>query len=192
MGQFVSAKLDTRPLERRLRVLKKSTGRRALARALNVGLAGLVAESKAEAKKATTLKAGRVNQAFRKQRARVGRGHAELGIGTQPVPLIHFRARPMKRGGVSFQVKRQGGRQRLKHAFVATMPSGHEGVFERNLKKQIPRRAPGYHGLRISEKHSTGVGVHLGRPKVKRRIMDEGKRRFIKELDRQIDLALSK
>ena len=188
---FVEARLNVEPLEKQLRRLGRTTGRRNLARAMNAGLKGLEVEAKAEARKATTLKLSRINQAMRKQRARAGAAHVELGIRADPVPLIHFRARELKRGGVSFQVKKSGGRHVLKHAFIATMPSGHRGVFERDLKKVVPRKAPKYSGLRIRQNVSTGVAQHLNKPPIKRRIQREALKRFTKELDRQIKLSLA-
>lgn len=50
-------------------------------------------------------------------------------------PLIKFGARETK-SGVSFKVA--GKREKLRHAFISTMPSGHQGVFERQIKGGKP------------------------------------------------------
>lgn len=47
------------------------------------------------------------------------------------IPLMLFGAKDTKKRGVTFAVRKGGGRQRLKHAFIATMPNGKTGVFER-------------------------------------------------------------
>lgn len=47
------------------------------------------------------------------------------------IPLMQFGAKDSKKRGVTFAVRRGGGKTRLKHAFIATMPNGRTGVFER-------------------------------------------------------------
>jgi hypothetical protein len=46
------------------------------------------------------------------------------------VPLIEFQARPVQRG-VSVKVLRANAPTHVRHAFIATMRSGHRGVFWR-------------------------------------------------------------
>ena len=45
--------------------------------------------------------------------------------------LIEFKARMSKRSGVNARILRSGGKASLRHAFIATMPSGHRGVYMR-------------------------------------------------------------
>ena len=63
---------------------------------------------------------------------------ASLTVTARPVPLINYQARQGKRG-VTIRVSRKGSRVRLRHGFIATMPSGHRGVFERDLARQSRR-----------------------------------------------------
>lgn len=51
-----------------------------------------------------------------------------------PVPLSLFSGTRQTMKGVSVQVKRAGSRGILRHAFIATMNSGHIGVFRREVK----------------------------------------------------------
>jgi len=53
------------------------------------------------------------------------------------IPVIRFGARQTKRG-VSYRIKRGGGRKKIAGAFKATMDSGHEGVFVRRGAKRLP------------------------------------------------------
>ena len=50
------------------------------------------------------------------------------------IPLFDFGARQTKRG-VSYNL---GGRKTLAGAFIATMPTGHEGVFMRKGANRLP------------------------------------------------------
>ena len=53
------------------------------------------------------------------------------GSGKSRIPLIQFGATQTKRNGVKFKVRRSGSAMRLRHAFIATMDSGHKGVYQR-------------------------------------------------------------
>lgn len=53
---------------------------------------------------------------------------AIISVSGRPIPLIEFDARQIRRG-VSVKVK--GERKMVTHAFLATMRSGHQGVFVR-------------------------------------------------------------
>lgn len=59
-----------------------------------------------------------------------------LRVSGEPVPLVAYPHRQTSKG-VSVEVNR-GKRTLLKGAFVATMRSGHEGVFRRRGKGRLP------------------------------------------------------
>jgi hypothetical protein len=82
------------------------------------------------------VKAGTVREAFSIRKATRDRLVAEVSASAQPIGLIHFGAR-QTRTGVSYKLKKFG-RNTLKHAFIATMGSGHRGVFLRRTKKRLP------------------------------------------------------
>lgn len=68
-----------------------------------------------------------------------------------PIPLINYGARQTSKG-VSVNVK--NGRKVIAHAFIATMASGHQGVFARQGKthKKVMRRGRTYwSGLPVKE-----------------------------------------
>lgn len=86
-----------------------------------------------------------------------GRLVARLRASGRPIPLIAYDARAVK-AGVSVKVK--GGRKALAHAFIATMPSGHKGVFERvgsSHKKVVFNGVAQWRGLPIKELFGPGV-----------------------------------
>jgi hypothetical protein len=79
----------------------------------------------------------------------------------KPLPLMSFGARQVGRG-VSVEVTK-GKRSIVKHAFIATMQSGHVGVFMRRGEKQIMRKGR-YKGEKkqpIYERFSASVAPAL-------------------------------
>jgi hypothetical protein len=65
----------------------------------------------------------------------------QLEITGNRIPLIDFAARgpePSRGRGRGVSYRLPGGRSRDPHAFIATMPSGHRGVFKRTGKERNP------------------------------------------------------
>jgi DNA-binding protein len=84
------------------------------------------------------VKAAVVRKAMKKKRAHLGQAYAvaELEITGYRIPLMAFGAswtRKMQ-PGASFRVLKGGGRKSVRGAFIATMKSGHRGVFRRSGK----------------------------------------------------------
>jgi hypothetical protein len=83
------------------------------------------------------VKADTVRRAMVVRRATQGKLEAEVRTSGAPLPLIAFGARQTKRG-VTTQVKKGGARVLVAGAFIATMASGHRGVFRRVGKPRLP------------------------------------------------------
>ena len=80
-----------------------------------------------------------LNRRIRLHRANKRRSEARLFIGTVPVAVAEgekYQKFNRLKTGVSY--RGPGGRVRRKDAFVATMPSGHTGVFTRRGKARTP------------------------------------------------------
>ncbi|MDP3228504.1 MAG: phage tail protein [Acidovorax sp.] len=98
------------------------------------------------------------------------------GPGSNRIPLIEFSARDTKKTGVKFKIRKGGGQSKLRHAFIATMPNGHRGVFQ---------RVPGTKKIR----EVVGIDVpqmvvgHRVLPKVVARINEVGPRVLLHELE---------
>lgn len=60
-----------------------------------------------------------------------GKLQGSVEVIRKPIPLFAFRGTYQTRAGVSVLVDKDRGREILKGTFIATMKSGHEGVFER-------------------------------------------------------------
>jgi hypothetical protein len=72
-------------------------------------------------------------------RAKPTRHVARITIKGRRVPLIKFGARQTRKG-VTARVRKRGGRELHPGAFIATMPTGHVGVFERKRRSRLPIR----------------------------------------------------
>ncbi len=75
-----------------------------------------------------TIKPAQVKKEFKITRAKAKKIRGVLSIQGGPIPLIRYQARATKRG-VSYNIGQ--GRKILKGAFIATMPTGHKGVYVR-------------------------------------------------------------
>ena len=83
----------------------------------------------AAARKALTIRRASAARQEAAVEAVGGRGYG--------IPLVSFGARQTRRG-VTYRLKKAGGRNLVKGAFLATMRSGHRGVFVRKGKARLP------------------------------------------------------
>jgi hypothetical protein len=82
------------------------------------------------------LKARVIKEHFWITRAKVSSLKSGIEISGKRIPLhrstgANYGAKVAAEGGVSFQVRYDKGRETFKHGFIATMKSGHVGVFMR-------------------------------------------------------------
>lgn len=75
------------------------------------------------------LKISDIKKAIRINRATSGRLRADAVASGRPIPLMQYGAKDVKPNGVSVDVL--NGRKVVAKAFIATMPSGHTGVYIR-------------------------------------------------------------
>lgn len=149
---------------------------KAVVRALNRTVDNVRAEAVRRVRETYTLKAGTVRQQMSVEKAWGGRLAASVVANGRPIPLHEFSARWSPRmPGASFAVKR-GARKTLAHTFIATMKSGHKGVFERQGAKRLP----------IEEKYSLGVPGMFGAKDMQRVLAAIGMVRFNVNLAQQI------
>lgn len=101
-------------------------------RAINRSLTSVRAEAVSLIALDLNLTQTKIRNSFTMNRATVTNPSGSVVSKSKPIPIIDFNGtRALARGGVSVQVKRTGARERLIHTFIATMKSGHRGVFER-------------------------------------------------------------
>lgn len=114
------------------------------------------------------IKASTVRKAITLYRARGDNPVAMLKARGLPIPLIEYGAKQTK-SGVSVRVK--SGRKTLRHAFMATMKSGHTGVFERVGKghKRVTKKGRSYmSGLPIKELYGPSIPDSLSNEAVEK------------------------
>ena len=86
---------------------------------------------------ATGVPSKTLTKRIRLRRANKRRQVGQLWFGTYNVKAIDMGAKALAKGrGVSH--KGPGGRVKKPHAFIATMPSGRVGAFERVRKSRLP------------------------------------------------------
>lgn len=102
----------------------------AMNRALKSGRTDMVRNIAAD----TGLKAGDVRDKLPISLATYTRALAQFGSGLKRMPLFYFKAKgpePSRGKGRGVTYKLMGGKNRIANAFIATMSSGHKGVFVR-------------------------------------------------------------
>ena len=81
-------------------------------------------------------KVGEARRQIRIEKATQHWWSAHVMIMNAAIPLIVLRAR-QDRLGVTYRLKNNKPHRR-RHAFIATMPSGHRGVFKRRTRHRLP------------------------------------------------------
>jgi hypothetical protein len=103
------------------------------------------------------IKASAIKRSFTIERATPARLVVTLRATGAPITLINYGARQTTKG-VTVRVK--NGRKTLRHAFIATMPNGHRGVFARTGKghKRVTKDGRSYmSGLPIRELYGPSI-----------------------------------
>lgn len=120
---------------------------KAAVRALNRAGVTVRAEASREITQIYNLKAATAKAQIRIVHASRARLKLELIASGRPIPLYQFDAKQRRKGLVSVHVRRDGPRKVVKGnpqyvgaPFVATMKSGHVGIFQRLTKRRLPIR----------------------------------------------------
>ena len=130
------------------------------------------------ASKETGLKSRVVRKKMRLRRATARKLDVGLYLSGRGFPAIRFGAE-QDEVGVVIRKKR---RETLPHAFIATMPSGHTGVFRRRGRKSLP----------IVEQYVEGPGAAIRRVSKARYVLDEGAAAFSKRIPHELDRVLDR
>lgn len=116
---------------------------RALVRALNRSLGSARTVLVRGIAQETKLRQSDVRAALKERLATFSRPEASIGASLKRIPLIKFNARgpePSRGRGRGVSYRLGSGRNRHPRAFIATMGSGHRGVFVRSGKTRLPIR----------------------------------------------------
>jgi len=89
-------------------------------------------------RKTINLKASRIKKILKVSRASKTKTISAVRAGYQPIPVIFYNGVRQTRKGVSVRMRKDKPRKLFKGAFIATMPSGHTGVYRRKGKARFP------------------------------------------------------
>jgi len=112
----------------------KRAGSRALNKTATTGRKISVKEVRNE----INIKAGAARKQIGIRRARPLNLKSVLLVKYKPIPLAAYAGVRQTKKGVSVQMMKSKPRKLFKGAFIATMPSGHKGVFLRKGKGRLP------------------------------------------------------
>lgn len=141
----------------------------ALVRALNKTAERVKVGASREVRQAGyNLKASDIKRAMKISRATQSSLTATVTASGRPVPLIQYGARQTSKG---VTVNVLSGRKLIPGAFIATMPSGHTGVFVREAGGRHKKVRKGgkisWHGLPIRELFGPAIPDALANPAVR-------------------------
>ena len=85
-----------------------------------------------------TAKKGEIAKGISKKKATYANLTGSLGAKTFRPGLLAFPGTRQTKHGVSYRISRTAGRKRIERGFIATMPSGHRGVFVRGGPSRLP------------------------------------------------------
>jgi len=123
-------------LSRDLRSLSDAIEQRVTKRAIKRASSAMVVEASKVIRAELIISVANVKKALATQLDPSG-ASGGIWISHKPLRLAWYGAKQTKRG-VAVKVKRGGTRKVIKHAFMATMPSGFTNAFQRRGKTSVP------------------------------------------------------
>ncbi len=82
-----------------------------------------------------TAKKGEIARGISKKKSTF---YGSVGVKTFRLGLLAFPGTKRTEHGVSYRLSKTAGRKSIEHGFIATMPSGHRGVFARGRPSRLP------------------------------------------------------
>ncbi|MBS0368422.1 MAG: phage tail protein [Proteobacteria bacterium] len=160
----IDVKTDVSRALEKLQGVKAAVKEKAVVRALNeVADQAKVRAAREIRAQGYNLKAATIKKAITITRAKPGVLVAVVRAVGRPVPLIQFDGRQDRKGRVTVKVK--GGRKIVKDAFIATMPTGHRGIYVRqgDTHKKVRRNdRVRWYGLPIHELYGPSIPAVFG------------------------------
>lgn len=164
--------------------LKSKPYKAALRKAGTTAVRDMKSKASKRVREVKELKVRAVKRAIKVERPRGAKTLADMRWALHfrdiKVPLIDYKARPTKRG-ITVAVNK-GKRTLVRSAFIARMPTGHRGVFQRKGRARLPIRE--LYGSRVVD-----VMLKTGEAK---KILRHGRRTFVRTFDRLLPLELAK
>lgn len=181
----IRIRVDSKELELQLAQLSGSEARAAMSRSLNRAIRSTSSLANRLIREEINIRAGAVRKALSVRRARPGSLSAEINVAAKAAPLIAFKGTRQIKAGVSVKPKKK--RTVIKGAFVATMRSGHKGVFVReSVGGHRAARLP------IRELFSTAPAQALDDEQKRLLLGRHARDRFETEIGREIEFRLTR
>lgn len=181
----VSVKADISRAMGKLESVRKDVMTKAVPRALNK----VAGEVRTESSRSIRAAGYRIkDRAIKKQiairKATRNELTAVVRARGKPIPLINYGARQVK-SGVSVAVK--GSRKIIKHAFIATMPTGHAGVVIRTGTAHKKNKKGVWSGLPIKQLFGPGIPTAFSNDVVQQALKEKIRKRFPTLLKHEIE-----
>jgi len=182
----VQVKFDERQLKRIRRMLRETPGkiRRVVPAAINRTARTTRTQLSRDMRQEVNVSARHIKRSLPLSKARGDYWSAQIDISDRRIPLIGFSGARQTRKGVSYRIRKSGGRSLVESAFIQTMPqSGHKGVY----KRRGPARLP------IDELHGPSLAVlWQDMPALASRVHDFAGRKLQDNIDSQIARFLAR
>jgi hypothetical protein len=139
------------------------------------------------------VKQGTVKERIRIEQATPERLRARLYANAKRIPLIDFGAKgpePSRGKGRGVTVKGAGGRRTIPNAFIATMKSGHRGVFQR-VAGSSGRRGPAPNRSQLPIRELFGPSIWQVFKKYENVGLERGREALIKNLQSEFRFVLA-
>lgn len=178
-----------------------------LMRSINKAVTGGRTDVNREVRKVLNLKASRVKKNISIKKAGKQSLSAFIQAKGRPISLIQYGARQSTKKGVTVKVKKDSGRKRVPHAFIAEAKQGGPKVFvrgqygdySRHVGKGRPYR-PGFPYSALPKKYRKPITVLRGPrvedilddPPVMKEVESSINDRLSKEMKHQVDYILNK
>lgn len=177
----------------------------ALMRSINRALSSANTEAARGIAAEVNLTQKRIKENFSLNQAALNKLNGKFRSKGRPVPIVEYSARQTKTG-VSVQVRKDRPRKVLPLTFLATMGSGHQGVYQRKHKRgtgkpigntakfmlNYPARWPKQYRLPIEEMFGPRVEDILSNTPVMDKVLDEAGKTLNERLEHETEYILEK
>ena len=187
---YVSVKVDIDGALKKFE-MTADEGKKAVIRALNKTAKSVQIQASREIRDAGyNVKSATIKKAIKVRLANNNVLQAGVRALGRPIPLIDYGARQTKKG-VSVNVK--DGRKLISGAFIATMPTGHKGVFLRKKGTITGKRGKTILARVIShELFGPSIPAAFSNDVVKRAMLNEIRDTMPKKLEQELNYLKSK
>jgi hypothetical protein len=187
---------------RRMLAGMDSIAAKVFSRGVNKTLSGVKTDASAEIRKELNAKKSGVDKGITLLQATVTKLSASVVVTGQAIPLIDFIGTSQTKTGVSVLVKKTGTRKIIPRTFVATLKSGHKGVFWREWhdktaspagkKRNIPfAKLPKKYRLPMSERYGPGAPDIMSNTPVMTAVLKKADDRLHKNILHELEFELS-